>query len=65
MPGEEFQGAKYNKGSASGFGVGNPSTIAAGCLNEFSTAACSTQTKSVAQFTVGLWDTIYKATSAC
>jgi len=29
-------------------------------LNEFSTAACSTQTKSVAQFTVGLWDTIYK-----
>lgn len=58
--GEEFQGAKYTPGSASGFGVGNPSTIAAGCLNEFSTAACSTQTKSVAQVTVGFWDTIYK-----
>jgi hypothetical protein len=58
--GEEFQGAKYNAGSASGFGVGNPSTIAAGCLSEFSAAACSTQTKSIQQATVGFWDTLYK-----
>jgi hypothetical protein len=58
--GEEFQGKKYNPGSASGFGVGNPATIALGCMNELSTAACSTQTKSVAQVTVGFWDTIYK-----
>jgi hypothetical protein len=58
--GEEFQGAKYNVGSASGFGVGNPSTIAAGCLSEFSAAACSTQTKSIEQITVGFWDTLYK-----
>jgi hypothetical protein len=58
--GEEFQSAKYNPGSASGFGVGNPSTIALGCLSEFSTAACSTQTKNIGQITVGFWDTIYK-----
>jgi hypothetical protein len=58
--GEEFQSAKYVTGSASGFGVGNPSTIAAGCLSEFSAAACSTQTKSIQQATVGFWDTLYK-----
>jgi hypothetical protein len=58
--GEEFQGAKYVPGSASGFGVGNPATIAAGCVSEFSTAACATQTKSVQEITVGFWDTIYK-----
>jgi hypothetical protein len=58
--GEEFQGAKFTAGSASGFGVGNPATIALGCQSEFSTAACSTQTKSVAEITVGFWDTIYK-----
>jgi hypothetical protein len=58
--GEEFQQAKFIPGTASGFGVGNPSTIAAGCFSEFSAAACSSQTKSVAQVTVGFWDTIYK-----
>jgi hypothetical protein len=58
--GEEYQSAKYIAGTASGFGVGNPATIAAGCISELSTAACSTQTKSVAEFTVGFWDTIYK-----
>ena len=58
--GEEFQDAKFIPGTASGFGVGNPSTIAAGCLSEFSAAACSSQTKSVAQVTVGFWDTLYK-----
>src|ERR1700722_7803404 len=58
--GEEFQGAKFNVGSASGFGIGNPATIAAGCLSEFSAAACTTQTKSIEQATVGFWDTLYK-----
>jgi hypothetical protein len=58
--GEEFQQAKYIPGTASGFGVGNPSTIAAGCVSEFSAAACTTQTKSVGQVTVGFWDTLYK-----
>jgi hypothetical protein len=58
--GEEFEGAKFVPGSASGFGVGNPATIAAGCVSEFSTAACASQTKLVQEITVGFWDTIYK-----
>lgn len=58
--GEEFESAKYVPGSASGFGLGNPATIGAGCLSEFSAAACTTQTRSIGEITVGLWDTIYK-----
>jgi hypothetical protein len=40
--------------------LGNPATIGAGCLSEFSAAACTTQTRSIGEITVGLWDTIYK-----
>jgi hypothetical protein len=58
--GEEFQQAKYVHGAAAGTGVGNPATIAAGCVSEFTAATCGSQTKSVGEITVGLWDTIYK-----
>jgi len=58
--GEEFESAKYVPGAASGFGLGNPASINAGCISEFSTAACVGQTRSVGEVTVGLWDTIYK-----
>lgn len=58
--GEEFDSAKYNPGSASGFGYGNPASVNAGCLSEFSTAACVGQTKSIGELTVGFWQTIYK-----
>ncbi|MDQ0392715.1 hypothetical protein [Labrys monachus] len=58
--GEEIARAKFTPGSASGFGFGNPASINSGCFDELSTATCVGNTKSVAQATIGLWDTLYK-----
>ena len=52
--------AKYIPGSGSGFGYGNPASINAGCISEFSAAACVGQTKSLGELTAGFWQTIYK-----
>lgn len=58
--GEEFESAKYVPGSGTGFGYGNPASINAGCISEFSSAACVGQTKSLGELTAGFWQTIYK-----
>jgi hypothetical protein len=58
--GAEFDAARYSPGSASGFGYGNPASVNAGCMSEFSSAACIGQTKSLGEVTVGLWQTMYK-----
>ena len=58
--GEEFDSAKFSPGSGSGFGYGNPASINAGCVSEFSAAACVGQSRSISELTVGFWQTLYK-----
>ena len=60
--GEEYTSRVFNPAAAAANGWGDPRYVQTGCFTNFSAATCTAYKapKSVAQITVGFWDTVAK-----